>query len=177
MERFGACADCGRRVRGNYTRCYRCNARRRRSNWHDPEHLDGLEGRDAELGRTEFYVYVLDTDYGHYVGHTANVRARLGAHIGNRVESTSGGEPELLWTSYPFRTRREAAGFEAALKSLRDQSSARFEEITGIEPIPFEPLSTGVDARYSRQGGGCGLFTLIVTVVATATLIVAFTFF
>lgn len=175
MARFSACADCGRRVRGNYTRCYHCNARRRRSNWHDPEHLAGLEERDAELGRTEFYVYVLDTDYGHYVGHTANVRARLGAHIGNRVESTSGGEPELLWTSYPFRTRREAAGFEAALKSLRDQRSERFQEITGLEPIPFESLYTGVDARNSRQDGGCGLFSATVITAIAITLALALT--
>lgn len=166
MASFGTCADCGRRVRGNYVRCYRCNAHRRRSNWHDPEHLEDLEERDAELGRSEFYVYVLDTDYGHYVGHTANVRARLGAHVGNQVESTAGSEPELLWTSYPFRTRREAARFEAALKSLRDQGSERFQEITGIEPVPFEPLYTEADTRYSGRSGGCGLFTLTLTIMA-----------
>lgn len=77
MARFKACADCGRHVRGNYTRCYRCNARRRRSNWHDPECLDGQEARDAELGRGEFYVYVLGTRYGHYVDHSANVRVTV----------------------------------------------------------------------------------------------------
>lgn len=173
VARFATCADCGRPVRGNYTRCYRCNTRRRRSNWHDPEHLEGLEERDAELGRSEFYVYVLDTDYGHYVGHTANVRARLGAHVGNQVESTAGGEPELLWTSYPFRTRREAARFEAALKSLRDQRSEQFQEITGLEPVPFEPLYTEeVDTRYSGRGGsGCGLFTFTLTIMAVAIMV------
>ena len=170
LARFGTCADCGRRVRGNYTRCYRCNARRRRSNWHEPEHLQNLEERDAELGRSEFYVYVLHTDYGHYVGHTANVRARLGAHVGDQVESTAGGEPQLLWTSYRFRTRREAARFEAALKSLRDQRSERFHEITGLEPLPFEPLYTETATRYSGQRGGCGLFALCLTIMAAAIL-------
>ena len=148
----------------------------RRSNWHDPERLEGLEERDAELGRTEFYVYVLDTDYGHYVGHTANVQARLGAHIGNRVESTSGGEPELLWTSYPFRTRREAARFEAALKSLRDQGSERFQEITGLEPVPFEPLYAEADSSYSGRGGGCGLFALSLAIMAVAILALGLAF-
>lgn len=177
MARFRSCADCGRRVRGNYTRCYNCNRRRRASNWHDPEHLEGLEERDAQLGRTEFYVYVLDTEYGHYVGHTANVRARLGAHIENRVESTAGGEPKLLWTSYPFRTRREAAGFEAALKSLRDQRSERFSEITGLEPIPFESRYAEADSRYSGHGGGCGLFTLMMLVMAVVSLIFGLSIF
>ena len=143
MARFRACSDCGQRIRGNYTRCFRCNERRRRVHWHDPEHLDGLEERDAELGRSEFYVYVLDTDYGHYVGHTANVRARLGAHVGNQVESTADGEPELLWTSYPFRTRREAARFEAALKSLRDRVLNDFTKSLGSNPSRLN--------RYTRK--------------------------
>ena len=198
MARFGICANCGRRVRGNYVRCYRCNARRRRSSWHDAEHIDGLEERDAELGRTNFYVYVLATGYGHYVGHTANVRARLGAHVGDRVESTSGGEPKLLWTSYPFSTRREAAEFEAAMKSLRDQRSKRFHEITGFEPVPFVTLYAkanarhsdlrgrrprvhrrqrpGVDAPYSDWSVGPGLRALIVTVIITAILIIGFAY-
>ena len=176
MARFRACSDCGQRIRGNYTRCYRCNERRRRGHWHDPEHLDGLEERDAELGHSEFYVYVLDTDYGHYVGHTANVRARLGAHASNQVESTAGEEQELLWTSYPFRTRREAARFEAALKSLRDRRSERFHEITGLEPVPFEPLYIETDTHHSRRRGGCGLFTLTLAIIAVVILVLGIVF-
>ena len=167
MARFRACSDCGRRIRGNYTRCYRCNERRRRGHWHDPEHLEGLEERDVELSRDRFYVYVLRTDYGHYVGHTANVRARLGAHTADQVESTAGGEPQLLWTSYAFPTRREAARFEAALKSLRDQRSERFTEITGLKPIPFVPTRSVPKTGYAprrpvdRRNGGCGLLNLL----------------
>ena len=41
--------------------------------WHEPERLEGQDERDRELGRRDFYVYVLDTSYGHYVGHTWNV--------------------------------------------------------------------------------------------------------
>ncbi|MYC32590.1 MAG: hypothetical protein F4X64_05375 [Chloroflexi bacterium] len=121
-----------------------------------------MEKRDAELGRTAFYVYVLDTDYGLYVGHTANVGARVGAHVADAVESTAGGQAELLWTSYPFRTRRESARFEAALKSLRDQRSERFTEITGLEPIPFEPVPNDASRTPAeRRGFGRGLLSVI----------------
>lgn len=173
--RFRDCSDCGRPIRGNYTRCYRCHRRRQRSFWHDPENLEGLEARDAELGRNQFYVYVLDTDYGHYVGHTANVQARLGAHVSDEVESTAGSEPELLWTSYPFRTRREAASFEAALKSLRDQGSTRFTEITGFDPIPFEPVRSYSTPSYPRRDGGCGLWSVAVISVIVAILVLVLT--
>ena len=172
LARFGTCADCGRRVRGNYTRCYRCNARRRRSNWHDPERLENLEERDAELGRSEFYVYVsgyrlwsLCGTYGECAGQAGrSCRQSGGIHRRRR-------EPELLWTSYPFRTRREAARFEAALKSLRDQRSERFQEITGLEPEPFEPLYPEVPTRHSGRSGGCGLFALTLSIMAMAILV------
>lgn len=162
-------------MRGNYTRCYRCNERRRRGHWHDPEQLEGLEARDAELGRSEFYVYVLGTNYGHYVGHTAHVGARLGAHQSDQVDSTAGGQPRLLWTSYRFRTRRDAASFEAALKSLRDQRAERFAEITGLDPIPFESVQPPSDAHNRRRGGGCGLLSvlMICATVIAITLTIA----
>ena len=134
--RFRACADCGRRIRSNYARCYNCNLRCRRGHWHDPEDLEGQEERDAELGRTEFYVYVLGTQYGHYVGHTASVGARLGAHRAGEVEPTAGGEPEILQRSRPFRSRRDAARFEVAMKPLRDQWAERSQQITGLAPVP-----------------------------------------
>ena len=127
------------------------------------------------MGRSEFYVYVLDTDYGHYVGHTANVQARLGAHAAGQVESTAGGEPQLLWKSYPFRSRREAARFEAALKSLRDQGSDRFQEITGFAPIPFEPLLTEDNTYHARRRGGCGLFSMVVITMIVAAVAFALT--
>ncbi len=155
MMRLNICADCGRRIRLRYTRCYTCQMRRRRSKWRDPEHLAGQSERDAKLGRNKFYVYLLDTDYGHYVGHSANVRARLNAHVANKVESTAGGNPKLLWTSSPFSTREDAAGFEAALKSLRDQSAERFHEITGHEPVPLQRV------RAQSRGSGCGLRSII----------------
>ena len=163
MLRSNICVDCGRLIRPRYTRCYNCEMRRRRSGWHDPEHLGGQAKRDAKLGRSKFYVYLLDTDYGHYVGHTANVRARVKAHTDNKVKSTAGGDPKLLWKSSPFPTREDAAGFEAALKSLRDQSSERFQEITGHDPIPLKPVPA--------SGSGCGLTGIIMILAIVATLL------
>ena len=152
--RFGICSDCGKRVRGRYARCYNCNRRRRRGHWYDPEHLPGQAERDAELGRREFYVYLLETDYGHYVGHTANVQARLGSHTAGEVPSTAGGLPRLLWVSRPLPARADAAQFEAALKSLRDRQSERFQAITGYEPRPFQPVPA---APKRPIRAGCGL--------------------
>ena len=163
MLRSKTCVDCGRRIRPRYTRCYNCEMRRRRSGWHDPEHLSGQAKRDTELGRSKFYVYLLDTDYGHYVGHTANVRARVKAHRDNKVKSTAGGDPKLLWKSSPFSTREDAAGFEAALKSLRDQASERFQEITGHDPIPLKPVPA--------SSSGCGLAGIIMIVAIVAILL------
>ena len=165
MMRLNICADCGRRIRLRYTRCYTCQMRRRRSKWRDPEHLTGQTERDAKLGRNKFFVYLLDTDYGHYVGHTANVRARLNAHKADEVQSTAGGNPKLLWTSGSFPTREDAARFEAALKSLRDQAADRFHEITAHEPTPFVQVPT--------SGSGCGLQGIaLIAAVAAAVLII-----
>lgn len=166
---FKACSDCGELIRSRYTRCYDCHRRRQRSSWHDPEFLVGQAERDAELGYNEFYVYVLHTDYGHYVGHTANVRSRLAAHKANKVQSTAGGNPELLWTSYPLDSRKEATQFEAALKSLRDRSAERFQEITGYEPIPFEWVPA--------KGRGCGLLGVVSIVVVAAVVVFILTIF
>ncbi len=158
-----------------YVRCYDCHVRRRRGGWHDPERIEGLAARDAALGRSAFYVYVLETHYGHYVGHTAHVRGRLRAHREGEVPSTAHGDPKLIWQSGPLSTRTEAAQFEAALKSLRDQSEERFCEITGVEPIPFERVFTeGRSApgrgKKKRSALGCGCKLVILAAIAAALL-------
>ena len=114
---------------------------RRRRRYYEPEDL-GYEQdrRDAAIPNRRYYVYVLDTDYGHYVGHTAHVGRRFREHQDGETESTAGSNPELAWTSGPLKTRADAARFEAAMKALRDQRANRFEEITGLEPVPFEPV-------------------------------------
>lgn len=114
------------------------NARSRR--FRRPEDLGRQQDAiDARLGRNEFFVYVLDTSYGHYVGHTARPRARFNEHLNNRVESTRDARPEKAWLSRPLTTRREASSFEAALKCLRDSRSPRFAAITALDPRPWKP--------------------------------------
>lgn len=106
--------------------------------YYEPENLGAEQDRrdDAVSGR-RYYVYVLETDRGHYVGHSARVSARAREHTEGRTPSTAGANPELAWVSGPLRTRKEAARFEAAMKALRDQRAKRFREITGLVPEPF----------------------------------------
>ena len=114
---------------------------RRRRRYYEPEDLGAEQDRrDAAIPNRRYYVYVLDTDYGHYVGHTAHVGRRFREHQDGETESTAGSNPELAWTSGPLKTRADAARFEAAMKALRDKRARRFEEITGLDPIPFEPV-------------------------------------
>lgn len=126
---------------------------RRRHRYYEPEDL-GYEQdlRDAADPNRRFYVYVLDTDYGHYVGHTAHIGRRLREHQDGETESTAGGNPTLAWRSGPMDTRADAASFEAALKSLRDQRSPRFREYTGLGPVPYANPSMSALRPSSRQG-------------------------
>ena len=110
-----------------------------RRGYYEPEDLGAdQESRDAAVPGRRYYIYVLDTDRGHYVGHSARVSARAREHTEGRSPSTAGTNPELAWVSGPLRTRTEAARFEAAMKALRDQRAERFREITGLLPEPFE---------------------------------------
>ena len=131
---------------------------RRRRRYYRPEDLgDEQDRRDAAIPNRRFYVYVLVTDDGHYVGHTAHVGRRLREHQDGEAESTAGSNPDLAWTSGPLQKRADAAGFEAALKSLRDQRAPRFKEITGLDPIPFRrPAFGSVSGRVAASGRSRG---------------------
>lgn len=112
--------------------------RRRRRGYYEPEELgEEQDRRDAAVAGRRYYVYVLETDRGHYVGHSARVRARAREHADGCSASTAGTNPALAWTSRPLETRAEAARFEAAMKALRDRRAERFREITGLAPEPF----------------------------------------
>ena len=132
------CLDCGDQIERRYLRCYRCDSRRKATNWYDPEELPGQAARDHKLGRHEFYVYVLETHYGHYVGHTGRFQDRMRDHQRGKVKSTSGGGPILAWQSRRLGSRKDALRLEAQLKSLRQRRGARYTEITGLGAIPFE---------------------------------------
>ena len=109
-------------------------------------------------------MYVLATDYGHYVGHTWSVGSRLREHRAGRVRSTAGGNPSLLWQSRPLSSRADAARFEASLKSLRDQRALRYAEIVGFDPVPF----VSYDRRASAGAplGFSGVLALLAVVAA-----------
>ena len=139
---------------------------RKRRRYYEPEDL-GYEQdlRDAADPNRRFYVYVLDTDYGHYVGHTSHVGRRFREHQDGNTPSTAGSAPELAWTSSPLRTRADAARFEAALKSLRDQRARRFEEITSLEPVPF------ASPYHAPTGEGVGWLRSLLVAAAAALII------
>ena len=155
------CVNCGRGIVEPYTRCYRCHQARKRANWHDPESLPELTARDAR-GRPEYYVYVLDTSYGHYVGHTGNIQARLRAHAAGEVLSTAGGEPKLIWKSAPLSSRDRATRFEAALKSWRDNERPEFRKTTGYDASPFFKPAFAPYDEHKPQNGGPGVLVLVI---------------
>ena len=118
------------------------------STYHTPEDLGpDQDERDAAIPGRRFFVYVLETSNGHYVGHTARIRARMREHRDGEVASTAGSDPRLAWRSGPFDERQDAAGFEAALKSMRDSGAKRFTEITGLPPQRFERTYAAVESR------------------------------
>ena len=103
---------------------------------HEIEWLRGQAERDANQERCKFFVYVLHTDCGHYVGHTADVEQRLHAHQAGSVVSTAGRHPVLI-KKLEYDTRDEAAHMESVLKTLRDARSSAYEQWVGHEPLPW----------------------------------------
>ena len=106
---------------------------------HLPERLGWRQALSDEMrGRREFFVYVLDTDSGLYVRHTADWDERLLRHVEGRVNSTMF---SVIRRGYvyerAFETREEAAEAEAYLKNLRVSLDVRFYDVVGLPPIPF----------------------------------------
>lgn len=103
---------------------------------HEIEWLPGQAERDDQQERRKFFVYVLHTDCGHYIGHTADVEQRLHAHQAGSVVSTAGRHPVLI-KKLEYNTRDEAAHMESVLKTLRDARSPAYEPWVGHEPLPW----------------------------------------
>lgn len=104
---------------------------------HAVEQIPGEEWSDDLARRRRFYVYVLATDRGHYVGHTGRPDPRLREHLRDRCRSTRGTNPKRVWLSEPMETRKDAKRMEATLKTWRDQRSERFLEMIGELPQPL----------------------------------------
>ena len=81
-------------------------------------------------------VYVLVTDYGHYVGHTGDIDSRLPQHWRGEVPSTKGGNPSLVWSSNSFK-RGLVRDWEAKLKRSQCSGSGYFKRITGFPSVPY----------------------------------------
>lgn len=93
-----------------------------------------------------------------YVGHTARLRSRIREHRNGEVRSTVGGQPELAWyAKRPFRTRVEAASFEAALKALKAKAVAEVQGDHGAGPDSLQtPDLFGRRACEFDVDGGYG---------------------
>ena len=105
---------------------------------HAVEQIPGEKWADDLAGPARrFYAYVLATDRGHYVGHTARPNARFREHRKDRVRSTRGANPQRVWLSAPMEERHDAKRMEATLKTWRDDRSERFLEVTGELPQPW----------------------------------------
>ncbi len=101
--------------------------------------------------------------YGHYVGHTGNIEARIRTHLANGSPQTAGGYPTKVWQSSPFKTREAAAHYEAVLKCWRDKRDYQFEEKTKMKPKPFKNPNI---VRYEAADGWvASLFTIIITCI------------
>lgn len=81
-----------------------------------------------------YFVYVLKTDKGVYVGHTGAIDSRLREHIDGKAPSTAHTNPKVAWQSKPFRTRRNADNAERVLKTLRDKMHKDFFRVTRVSP-------------------------------------------
>ncbi|MBC6436551.1 MAG: hypothetical protein GDA52_00110 [Rhodobacteraceae bacterium] len=145
---------------------------KRKSYWRSPERLDGQDERDAGYKNRRYFVYVLDTTLGQYVGHTYSVQNRVAQHRRGQTRSTAGTAPELVWTSRPFGNRNDAASFEAALKSLRDQKSPKFHDITGLHPQPWVFKTTSGSPPADR-GGSNHVLWIAIGVLAVILLLAA----
>ena len=122
--------------------------------WYSSEMDDmGLEDIPGE----QYYVYVLDTDKGTYVGHTRYLVKRVRKHSSNQVRSTVRKRSKIVWRSLAFKSRRDADNAERVLKTLRDMGHEDFFKITGVRPEPWlggdmndqRPLSTEEPPRTS----------------------------
>ena len=147
------------------------NATGKGRHYYRPERIGRFAKRDAALGRDKFWVYVLETDRGHYVGHTARIRSRIHEHRAGKSKSTAGACPRLVWKSAPMQSRSDAASFEAALKSYRERRHPRFREITGEIPRPFHYHAYRFRWRPFRGGGGNGLPIVVFLVLIALVLL------
>ncbi|MCE2459062.1 MAG: hypothetical protein J4G14_14825 [Dehalococcoidia bacterium] len=95
------------------------------------------------------YVYVLATDEGSYVGHTADLERRVREHHVGRVKSTAGTNPSLVWDRLML-TRAHADACERVLKTLRDHDKNVFYYLTRVGPQEWTGLGNVAEREQLR---------------------------
>ena len=140
MELENNCKFCGKPIRSRYVSCYHCNNEEKLKKRYTPERIPWHDSQDLNHNRS-YQAYILSTDYGHYVGHSGSLNRRILDHQDDKVLSTAGGNPQLIWKSEKFKSRYCASGYEAALKAWRDFEEERYKTDTGLIPIPFIQLN------------------------------------
>lgn len=94
---------------------------------YEPEYSPDWERGDE--GVTKFFTYILRLSNGRlYVGHTRNMMRRFQDHRSNKVWSTKGRNPKLVWF-LEFPTRDGATEREALLKQTVDTNTDSIEKM------------------------------------------------
>ena len=80
-----------------------------------------------------YFVYILKSlrDNKYYIGHTANLDARIKRHNNGLIQSTKNRTPFILIKKEEFATRGEARKREIYLKKLKSGNEFR-KIITGV---------------------------------------------
>ena len=116
--------------------------------WFEPEHLPEKEEDDARLGRDKFYVYVLGTDRGHYVGHTYDVDRRVRRHQEGECAVNRWPQPDVTVAFRRPLSHSPGSG------TPRGHSENMAEPPTGAVPRPSRIRSLAVHVSWPFYGMG-----------------------
>ena len=110
-----------------YEKCFECSANKSKAKYtryiHEASPI--REAQDEGL----FHVYVLGlSDKTFYVGHTSDLRMRMGEHKSGKAMDTAGKQPQLVWFA-ETSTRKSASTLEAEIKKLRDKNDRKLRRM------------------------------------------------
>lgn len=117
---YDVCLDCYRKTRTGQASPKPSSESKTKYKRYEREHSTAWEKRDATA--SEFFVYLLKLNGGDfYPGQTRELRERLSEHRDDKVASTAGQNPKLVWFSI-LPTREAATEYEVHLKKLADSN-------------------------------------------------------
>jgi len=131
---IGKCPECGRYKDVEYDVCKDCYSRLKRKNVGNKsnsqirmEHSKAWEKGDK--GVEKFFVYILKDDKGSfYIGHTRDLRVRLGEHRDGKTKSTSGRNLKLQYFE-EVSSRKSAELKEVELKKLVNTNERKIRKM------------------------------------------------